>query len=53
VGVAVEVKLTGRGAVPLVGTADAVQLRVQGDETITVPDCEHVVPSTEAVMVQE
>jgi hypothetical protein len=54
VGVVVEVKSTLRGAVPLVGAADAVQEREQTGtaETVTVPVFEQVTPWAVAVIFQ-
>jgi hypothetical protein len=46
------VKATERGATPLEGDADAAQEKMQEVVTVMVPDCEHVWPSTVAVVLQ-
>jgi len=52
VAMAVEVKETGRGAVPDAGDAFAKHVRVHGAVTVMVPLFEQVSPCTEVVMVQ-
>jgi hypothetical protein len=53
VAVAVAVKATWSGAVPLEGVAVAEQVRVQGGVTLIVPPLVHVSPLDVAVSVQE